>query len=200
MADFYGALLTTSFRVKDPEAFSLDPVVQHFYDKARQSGFGVAMPKTTEDYTALGWDGQYPGSVDTEYDDGVACKTCREQFVTEDGVAAYQRLRHHLSQHREDVAALTDDEVDDCYDYAEVDVEYNLTDAIEKHIHDDDVCVLQVSGAEKLRYIGGEVAFITNKGTVWFPFGSNAWDDKMNKKRVYDLLTKFGEQTTELGL
>jgi hypothetical protein len=153
MADFYGALLTTSFRVKDPAAYAADPVIQHFLDKAQTARFGVDLPKTPDDYTALGWDDQYPGSVDMVWDDE------------------------------------TNDEV-----------EYNLAATIQKHIHPEDACIIQVSGSEKLRYVGGEIAFVTSKGTVWFPFGSNAWDDKMDKKRVYDLLTTFGEQCANVGL
>lgn len=64
MADFYGCLECTSFRVKDREAWLADPDVDrlHLYAE-RESGFF----HEAEGYWAFGWSGQYPSHVLTEY-------------------------------------------------------------------------------------------------------------------------------------
>jgi hypothetical protein len=61
MADFYGCLLTTSFRVKDREAFLGDPEVQYIKEYAEdnegffESGDGECF--------AFGWRGLHPGLI-----------------------------------------------------------------------------------------------------------------------------------------
>lgn len=63
MADFYGALSSTSFRVKDREAWLADPDVQRLQAQAEGDGFF----EESRGHWAFGWYGQYPSWVLSEY-------------------------------------------------------------------------------------------------------------------------------------
>ena len=68
MSDFYGALLSASFKVKNTTKFWADPKVRNmkkWIDNAQ--GFFEADKKTH--LIAFGFDGQYPSSIVTEFSD-----------------------------------------------------------------------------------------------------------------------------------
>jgi hypothetical protein len=64
MADFYGCLESTSFRVKDRAAFLADPDVQYLANHAKAEGFFDEDGETF----SFGWYGQYPSAMLTDYD------------------------------------------------------------------------------------------------------------------------------------
>lgn len=59
MADFYGCLESSSFRVRDRELFLADPQVQEIQAHASTDGFF----REEDGYFAFGWYGQYPSMV-----------------------------------------------------------------------------------------------------------------------------------------
>jgi hypothetical protein len=59
LADFYGILIATSFRVKDVAAFRADPDFERLMDKASE---GFQKPDD-KGYWAFGWEDQYPSPV-----------------------------------------------------------------------------------------------------------------------------------------
>jgi hypothetical protein len=63
MADFYGCLESTSFRVKDRAAFLSDPEVAVL--QAQENGFW----QEDDGFFSFGWYGQYPSVVLTLYGD-----------------------------------------------------------------------------------------------------------------------------------
>ena len=67
MADFYGCLMATEFRVKDREAWLADPDVQELKSLAESEGFFGE--NSDGGYWSFGWHGQYPSPALTELDD-----------------------------------------------------------------------------------------------------------------------------------
>ena len=119
MADFYGCLESSSFRVRDGAAFMADEEVQKIQAYAEGDG---GFFESDGDYYAFGWYGQYPSTViSTDYD--------------------------HEKQEA---------------------VELDIAEVIRRHIRPGDVCQIGISGNEKLRYIGGSMAWVTSKGTIYF--------------------------------
>lgn len=125
MADFYGCLMSTSFRVKDRDAFLDDPEFQDWRDYAKALG-GFFDDGRTFGQFAIGYEGLYPSTV---------------------------RLNDTQEQ------------------------ETSLADLIHRHIADEEVAVIAVSGNEKLRYIGGVICFVTASGIVYWSQPCVAWDD-----------------------
>lgn len=72
MADFYGTLSSTSFRVKDREAWLADPDVQKIKNHAQGEDGGFFLGEYNRPgkagYWAFGWYGQYPSWTLTEWD------------------------------------------------------------------------------------------------------------------------------------
>lgn len=67
MADFYGCLESTSFRVKDRDAWLADPDVQRVKAHATsEEGFFEESEKG-DGYWAFGWYGQYPSWILTTF-------------------------------------------------------------------------------------------------------------------------------------
>jgi len=149
MADFYGVLSTTSFRVKNHSEWLDDPDVQRIRDHA--IGLGGFFDMDEHGYWAFGWADAYPGTVITWWDD---------------------------SEDADD----TEEELD-------------MTDVIERHIWPGDVCQIGVSGNEKLRYIGGVLAWVTGKGTAFFD-GETGW---MLRLTLADLRARSVKFTEDVG-
>jgi hypothetical protein len=68
MADFYGCLSSTSFRVKDREAFLADPEVKFIKDWAR-GNCGFFVSDDDSGFFAFGWEGNYPNCIDPPSDE-----------------------------------------------------------------------------------------------------------------------------------
>ncbi len=75
-------------------------------------------------------------------------------------------------------------------DETDEEIEYDLLDAIQRHIREGDLCQIGVSGNEKLRYIGGGLWFITSKGVASFD-GVTEWSNKLTPKVVRDDIAKL---------
>lgn len=102
MADFYGALESTSFRVKDRDAWLADPDVQKIKGHAEGDGF---FEEEKDGYWAFGWYGQYPSPVLSEWDDEsdeeknlditeVIQRHIRPGDVCQIGVSGSEKLRY----------------------------------------------------------------------------------------------------------
>lgn len=70
------------------------------------------------------------------------------------------------------------------------DVEYDVLEAVQRHILPGDVCQISVSGNEGLRYIGGFVWFVTSKGVAAFD-ASTEWDVQLRPRSLRRVLKKF---------
>ena len=144
MADFYGCLLSTRFRVKDREKFLADPEVQILKNHAEKNdGFF----DEENGYFLFGWSGSYPG-VHIRRDEEE-----EEEVDLDDGDAEL-----------DDGKAEQEVEPDDNKAHGLLDI----TEVIEEHILPGDVCQIGISGNEKLWYIGGWVGWVTSKGTITF--------------------------------
>lgn len=66
MADFYGALSSTAFRVKDREAFLADPAVAAAKEYATSEG---GFFEEEEGYFSFAWHGQYPSWIIQQWDE-----------------------------------------------------------------------------------------------------------------------------------
>lgn len=142
MADFYGCLESTSFRVKDRASFLADADVQHIANHAKAEGFFEENGETF----SFGWYGQYPSTVLTYCD------------------------------------ASTDEEK-----------EVSVCDVIHRHILPGDVCQIGISGNEKLRYIGGELQWVTSKGVASFN-GVTEWSEQITETDLLALVDDFTQQ------
>lgn len=85
MADFFGALSSTSFRVKDDVAWLADPDVKQIQEHVKsEEGF---FDKAEDGYWSFGWYGQYPGVVLSEWQeeekDGITEEVEVELDITE---------------------------------------------------------------------------------------------------------------------
>jgi hypothetical protein len=142
MADFYGCLETTSFRVKDRASFLADAEVQHIANHARAEGFFEQDGETF----SFGWYGQYPSTVLVNYD-------------------------------------VNGDEEE----------EVSICEVIQRHILPGDVCQIGISGNEKLRYVGGDIQWVTSQGVVTFG-GVTEWTNRMSEKDLLALVDDFAQQ------
>lgn len=113
MADFYGALSSTSFRVKDVAAFIADPDVQRIRKHATSEDGGFfdgpfddeqASAHDKPGYWAFGWYGQYPSTILQWFDDDdeeieldicdVIQRHIRPGDVCRIGVSGNEKLRY----------------------------------------------------------------------------------------------------------
>jgi len=69
-------------------------------------------------------------------------------------------------------------------------VEVDLTDIVQRHIHDDDICAIAVSGNEKLRYNGGTTAYVSTKGTVYVDGGAE-WGTHLTRADLKGIAEKM---------
>jgi hypothetical protein len=99
MADFYGALSSTSFRVKDEAAFLADPDVAYLKQYVEGKGFF----QKEDGYFSFAYDDQYPSTVltdwdgDTEIEHDFASAISRhivEGDVCQLGVSGQEKLRY----------------------------------------------------------------------------------------------------------
>ena len=67
MSDFYGALLSTSFRVKDPAVFLADPQIVWLQEHIKSEDSGGFFEQDKDGYFAFGWQGQYPSPALTRF-------------------------------------------------------------------------------------------------------------------------------------
>jgi hypothetical protein len=142
MADFYGCLESTSFRVKDRAAFLADPDVVYIASHAKAEGFFDEDGETF----SFGWYGQYPSTILTNYD----TDTGEENAVS-------------------------------------------IGDVIQRHIFPGEVCQIGISGNEKLRYIGGDIQWVTSKGVVSFN-GVTEWSDRTSETKLREFADDFVKQ------
>jgi hypothetical protein len=151
MSDFYGALESTSFRVRDIDAFLADPDVQWLKDHAKEDGF---FDENYDGYFNFGWYGLYPSTV-----------------------------------------------LQDVENYGANDewFELDICTAIQRHILPGDVCQIGVSGNEKLRYIGGDIRWVTSKGIVDFA-GVTEWSQKLTEESLRDFIGNLSTQLTALAI
>ena len=160
MSDFYGALESTSFRVKDREAFLADPAIAYLQEMVKQPFYNGFFEEDTQHpgYYAFGWNDQYP--------DPVIKRPATEADPPE-------------SRWEED----------------ENFVAYDLLEVIQRHILPGDVCRVQVSGQEKLLYVGGGLWWVTSRGIVDFDAHTH-WDEKLTEadwaKEVGDFHAQVG--------
>lgn len=169
MADFYGCLIASSFRLKDEAAWLEDPDVKRLIEHAKSRG-GFCEGSTTDlrgkprtdseaetpvRRWAFGWDDQYPG-----FSLPRPCPDCNPDDDTIGGAAGCET----------------------CGGDGEL-TEPDVTDVVQRHIHDEDCCVIAISGQEKLRYNGGTKAFVTARGTVYID-GGVGWDDVYDAEAV----------------
>lgn len=145
MSDFYGALESTSFRVRDKEAFLTDP--DTVWLKQHAEGLGGFFDEDADGYFAFGWEAQYPSPVITRWNE---------------------------EKNEDD--------------------ELSLDMLIQRHITPGDVCQIGVSGAERLRYIGGILWWITSRGLV-FMDAQTEWGTKLT---TVDLVGLGMELTTQI--
>jgi hypothetical protein len=103
MADFYGTLLSTSFRVKNDAAFLADSDIRQFKTHCEENGF---FERCEDGYWAFGWDGQYPSLMLHEYgesreeDKHIDVPEAIKRHIAEDGaccirVSGNEKLRYN---------------------------------------------------------------------------------------------------------
>lgn len=185
MSTFDGTLMTTGFRVKDLWDFKADPVIQYYIELAEFTEnldtFGAPI--------AMGWRGDYPSAENEVFTDVYTCTQCDYELITNSVPNPEETITQHIAEAHQGRGD---------YLNGEKEVWYSLFDAIQQHIHPDDVCILQVSGHEGLQYLGGVIGFITDKGTVCFPYGQNDWQTTYHKKGIYDRMAVFINELKEI--
>ena len=148
MSDYYGALSSSSFRVKDRDAWLADPAVQKLKDHAAaRDGF---LDEDEPNQWSFGWTDQYPSLEISWWDED-----------------------------RNEEGSL------------------NLTEVIQSHIADGEVCKVAVGGHEKLKYVGGSLTLITSKGIAYLDTGVS-WDEKLSPESVKEPLDAFLTVATEI--
>jgi len=154
MSDFYGALESTSFRVKDPVAFLADPQIVWLQEHINQEDPRGFFEQDKDGYFAFGWQGQYPSLVLT-------------------------RLADNPNEEDEE------------------DEENYIPAAIECHILPGDVCQIQVSGYEKLIYVGGVICWVTSRGVVAFS-AETSWQDKITEAQLAGDIATLSKQVKKI--
>jgi len=158
MSDFYGALISTSFRVRDSAAFLADPAIVYLREMVAHPLYNGFFEEDDQHpgYFAFGWNDQYPDPL----------------------------IKRPATK------ADPPETVNDCQE-----VEYDLLEVIQRHIVPGDVCRVQVSGQEKLIYLGGGLWWVTSRGIVDFD-GHTHWDAKLTEaefaKEVGDFHSQVG--------
>lgn len=142
MADFYGTLISTSFR----GTFLADLDVKKILEHAKGEGFF----DQDEGRWAFGFYGQYPSTV--------------LQFDRDD-----------------------QDEPE----------ELDICEVIQRHLVDGDVCAIAISGNEKLRYNGGQTAYVSARGTVYVDGGAE-WSTALTVDQIKARLREYAEQAETL--
>jgi hypothetical protein len=115
-------------------------------------------------------------------------KTAEDGFFNEDdsGYFSFGWIDQYPSWY---ITYMVDNPSDDD-DASEKEVELDFTDVVQRHIFPGDVCRIQVSGNEKLRYIGGGICWVTSKGKAYFD-GETCWDCKLNTEELAKEAVKF---------
>lgn len=75
--------------------------------------------------------------------------------------------------------------------------EYDILDAIQRHIRPGDACQVSVSGNENLRYIGGPVWFVTSRGTATFD-ATTEWGSILTEESLRGLAERFHREVDAL--
>lgn len=147
MSDFYGTLISSSFRVKDDGTFLADPDVKKIIEHGNAEG---GFFEQDQGRWAFGFFGQYPSTVlQIDHDD--------------------------------------QDEPE----------ELDICEVIQRHIVDGDVCAIAISGNEKLRYNGGQTAYVSARGTVYVDGGAE-WSTALTVDQVKARLREYAEQAETL--
>ena len=180
MADFYGTLIASSFRVKNEAAWTSDPDVARLKAHATaRGGFCDGEVKDGARWWAFGWDDQYPGfSLDGE------CPICHGSGEVADGQAP-EAAGADGTVTCEQCGGTGDREDND------------VTDVVQRHIHDGDCCIIAISGNEKLRYNGGTKAYVTARGAVYID-GGIGWNDIFTAEDAKTQLRDWAEKAAAL--
>lgn len=178
MADFYGALETTSFQVKDDNAFLADPEVLLLKNYVMDRGgfFEQAGGLDSEEkYWSFGFDDQYPSPHFN-----ISCETCDGH-----GTIKADTLDGHTP-------------CEACEGTGDRDLD--MTDILQRHLADGQVVRLAVSGQEKLRYIGGVVCVVTNQGTAYTNLAQVDWDFADSPENVGKAVSTFVKELRQIGV
>lgn len=144
MSSYYGAVVSSPFRVRDREAFLDDPTFKAINDNLQSGPYDTSYFEENLDGSfSIGYEGESPSVF----------------------IYATEPCKCHKDAGEASAALIAADvKCPECNGYNEIEVEHSVPDLIAKHIKPGTLCRITLSGNRKLALAGGTLYLITEHG------------------------------------